>query len=376
MIVDPNTSSDLEFVSVDPLSAELPADRWRELGVAAPDPNPFFGPDFLLPYLRCMAVRGVRLAVVRERATGRWLLAAPVGLRRAGLVLPVRTAWATDYSPLGTPLVHPEADTAAVRVFAEGAAGPGGLVAIPFLPLASRAARLFQEALPGHVHILARSERACHDAGAAGEAQLGAAFSGKRRKEMKRQLRRLADLGPVRFESLTGAAAVAGFEAFLTLEASGWKGRGGTSLNSRPETAAFSRTAFARSAEAGNLRLDQLWVGEHLAAALVCFLQSGWVYTWKIAFDEEFSRYSPGAQIAVQAFRDNLALPGFRGADSLAIPGHSMIEPLWPGRLETGTMLIALGGFARLKQDLATADLALEQYLRGFARRVKQRLRK
>lgn len=48
-----------------------------------------------------------------------------------------------------------------------------------------------------------------------------------------------------------------------------------------------------------------------------------------------------------------------------------MIEPLWRGRLETGTMLFADG----LKRSICKTDLKLEQALRRGARALKKRLR-
>lgn len=98
------------------------------------------------------------------------------------------------------------------------------------------------------------------------------------------------------------------------------------------------------------------------------------MFSWKIAFDEDFARYSPGAQIALQALRTNLASPGFKEADSLAVPGHKMIEPLWRGRLETGTLVYAQGALGGLKQKLGEADVQLERSLRHAARSLKRRL--
>ncbi|WP_428688123.1 GNAT family N-acetyltransferase [Roseibium sp.] len=376
MISDPKALSDLEFLLSDPLSDRCPVERWQALSGAAADPNPFFGPAFLKPYLQHMAPQGIRLAVVRNRASGDWLLAAPVGMRRFGLVLPVKTVWATHYAPLGTPLVHPVAGPAEITCFVEGGGRSGGLLAIPYLPSGSRAARLLAEALPEQIHLVSRARRAAHDGGAAGKAQLEAACSGKRGKEWRRLFRRLGDHGPVRFESLSGADAVAAFEEFLAVEASGWKGRAGTALASRPDTVAFARAAVANLAGEREIRIDLLRAGEKLVAALVSFVEGGWSYSWKIAYDEDFARYSPGVQIALQAFRENLALTGFKGADSLAVPGHSMIEPLWPGRLETATMLIASGAVGDAKRRLAMVDLAAEQTLRQMARSVKRKLRK
>ena len=320
-----------------------------------------------------MGPAAVRLVVVRARADGRWLIAAPVGRRRPGLLLPANTTWATDYAPLGTPLLHPQAGDDAVRGFLAAGASPGGLLAIPYLPVQSGTAVRLQEASQPEPTILARSARAGHDGGPEGAAQLAQTDSGKRRKERRRLLRRLGDHGDVRFACLSGADAIQGFEAFLHLEARGWKGRSGTALLSLPETAAFARLAIEHRAAADGVRIDQLWAGEVLVASLVLFQDGGRVYSWKIAFDEDYSRYSPGAQIALQALRTNLAIPGFKGADSLAIPGHTMIEPLWRGRLDIGTLLYAEGG---LKQRLLTTDMRLERALRRTARALKRRLKR
>ncbi|MDN3721019.1 GNAT family N-acetyltransferase [Roseibium salinum] len=138
----------------------------------------------------------------------------------------------------------------------------------------------------------------------------------------------------------------------------------------------FSLEAIAGLARLGRVRIDQFWSGDRLIASLVLIEAGGQVFSWKIAFDEAYGRYSPGAQIALYTFRQNLALPGFMGADSLAVPGHSMIEPLWRGRLETGTMVLAQGAAGSLKLRLATADLAAEQALRRLARSVRQRLKR
>lgn len=374
MIADPPRSDEHEIVTFEPLSPDVPAEAWRHIGRVALDPNPFFGPDFLRPYLDHMEPRTVRLVVVREAAGGRWLLAAPVGRRRPGLVLPANATWATEYAPLGTPLIDPAAPDEAVRGFLEAGATPGGLFAIPYLPLHSRSAARLKAAAPQETVVFARAARASHGANAKGKAQLAEADSGKRRKEMRRLMRRLGDHGKVRFTSLAGPDAIQGFEAFLHLEAAGWKGRSGTALMSLPETAAFARLAVEQRAAADGVRIDQLWAGETLVAALVLFRDAGKVFSWKIAFDEDFARYSPGAQIALQALKTNLATPGFKGADSLAIPGHTMIEPLWRGRLETGTLLYAQGLTGSLKQRLCKADVKLEQRLRGMARAVKRRL--
>ncbi len=374
MTNDPTAKPPFEVLHLDPLGRDVPSGKWQQLCEAALDPNPFFSPGFLKPYLENMSGQTVGLVVVNDREQDRWLMAAPIGRRRLGLGVPVRSSWATEYAPLGAPLLHPDASADAVSLFLRAAGSVGGVLAFPYLPLQSQTAEMLTRSAPGQIAVAARATRAAHGAGAAGEAQLQTAFSGKRRKEMRRLLRRLGDQGETRFVSLAGADAIQGFESFLHLEAGGWKGRSGTALLSLPETAVFSRSAIARMALRNGVRIEQLWAGKTLVASLVLFQENGSVFSWKIAFDEAFARYSPGAQIALQAFRDNLQVAGFKGADSLAIPGHTMIEPLWRGRLETGTLLVSSGLKSGPLLALCRADLALERQLRTVVRTLKKRL--
>ncbi|MEP3045565.1 MAG: GNAT family N-acetyltransferase [Roseibium sp.] len=375
MTVDSNSSSSLEVVSFDPLSADLPLESWRELSDKSLDPNPFFGPSFLQTFLRHMGGEDVRLVVVRDKGTGVWLMAAPVGCRRIGLAVPGQTIWTTDYSPLGTPLLHQDAGPKVIDLFTGVAAGSSNLIAIPYLPLRSKTAERLSTVAGWKFLVALPFERASHDAGEAGEGQLAAAFSGKRRKEMRRLLRRLEDHGPVNMKHLTGDETLEGFEAFLNMEARGWKGHGQTALLSQAETAAFARETIKAQSEKNSVRIDQLWTGETLIASLVSFLESGQIFSWKIAFDEDFARYSPGSQIALMAMRENLQHPGFVRADSLAVPGHSMIEPLWRGRIELGTLLLAKGQSSSLRQRLCVMDLRFEKGIRERASALKKRLK-
>ncbi|GAA0785905.1 GNAT family N-acetyltransferase [Roseibium denhamense] len=374
MTADPKMSSSLEVFSLNPLKAGPHETLWQELADTSIDPNPFFTPGFLQAYLRDMSVSPVRLVGVRDKVSSRWLAAAPVGRRRNGLVLPMTGTWATEYAPLGTPLLHDQANEAVLRLFLEAATGQSGTLAIPYLPVTSKTATRFKDAFQNGACWSVRSERAGQIGGADEAVSPTAGLSAKRRKEMRRLLRRLEDHGRVTFDSLVAGQAIAGFEAFLTLEEAGWKGRIGTALNSRPQTAAFARSAIRAKAENGGVRIDQLWAGDTLVAALVLFVEQGQVYSWKIAFDERFAKYSPGAQIAVYAARQNLGLEGFQGADSLAVSGHQMIEPLWRGRVETGTLLIGSGPLTRLRQTALGADLAVNHKLRKIGRSLRKKL--
>lgn len=367
--------SEVDARLLDPLQDDLPLDAWQALSDAASDPNPFFGPSFLRPYLGHMGRGRVRLLVVANSLTGQWLMAAPIRSRPAGLLVPVPTTFTTDYGPVGTPLLHPDAGAIHVQRFFQAAAGKSGILALPHLPLASRAAGFLMDLEEADIAVVERSHRASHDCGAQGQSQFDDAFKGKRRKEMKRLLRRLEDEGPVSLETIEGDRLQSHFEQFLALEASGWKGRENTALASKSQTAGFSRDTVAAMGSAGHVRIDELRVGEKLIASLVSFVDGGHVFAWKIAFDEAYARYSPGAQLVLFTFQQNLAMQGFKLADSLAVPGHSMIEPLWRGRREIGFLLLSSGSMAAFKNRICSTDFALEQTLRRLARDIRKKAR-
>ena len=81
------------------------------------------------------------------------------------------------------------------------------------------------------------------------------ALGGKKLKELRRQRHRLAEHGAVRFDVARSPQDVASaLEAFLKLEASGWKGERGTALAQVEGDAAFIRRAMPRSPRPGIAR--------------------------------------------------------------------------------------------------------------------------
>jgi hypothetical protein len=69
-------------------------------------------------------------------------------------------------------------------------------------------------------------------------------------------------------------------------------------------------------------------------------------FSYKTAFDERFSRFSPGVLLQLE----NLAMlerAGIAWTDSCAAPDHPMIDSLWRERRALGRFSIAIGGTAR-----------------------------
>lgn len=156
----------------------------------------------------------------------------------------------------------------------------------------------------------------------------------KKRKEIGRLENRLAELGEIRTDWLRSSdGAPEWIEQFLMLEASGWKSTDGAALAKDHATTAFFREAVIAGLKQKRVELLRLSVGDRVVAMLVNFIAGEGSYSFKIAYDEEFSRYSPGILIE-KANLQRLSEPAFGWMDSCAVEDHPMINSLWKGRRE------------------------------------------
>jgi hypothetical protein len=194
----------------------------------------------------------------------------------------------------------------------------------------------------------------------------GEPASRKHRKEWERQARRLADLGRLESRIADRAGIV---EAFLDLEASGWKGRRGAALAQSPASAAFAREVVAAFEAAGRLRAHELTVYDSPIAIGLELRAGPRAFYWKTAYDETFAEFSPGVQLARAMTRRFEAEPGLELVDSCAIADHPMIDRLWPDRVELVDLAFALRPESR---GLFGASLAFERARAGLKERAKR----
>ncbi|MBB5752407.1 GNAT family N-acetyltransferase [Prosthecomicrobium pneumaticum] len=361
---------------VDPLRARP---DWRELAAASVEANPLLAPAFLGAALDHFAPPSVRLALAHD-SDGRLTALAPVRPVRIGRMIPATALWTHPYAPRGVPLLDATEPVAAAAALldAMGAAG-SDLLVFPHLPLEGAAAEALRAAAADAgrpVVTLRRAARAMLERDAVPDGDVRSLLPGRRRKDYQRQLRQLAALGEVRIAAVGGGEALPAIEAFLALEAAGWKGTGGTALRSRPRTAAFARAALATGLIDGTAVLLGLWLDAQPLAMLACWRIGDTAVTWKIAYDERFARFSPGVQLMLAAPPLLFAGPAIQRIDSLAVPGHPMIEPLWPGRMRLGSLVIGPEGgerrlalAARLDAIEAAAKARLRPLLKSRARR-------
>ena len=151
------------------------------------------------------------------------------------------------------------------------------------------------------------------------------------------------------------------------MEASGWKGKAGTALASRAEDAAFYREVTARFGASGKLRLYSLEVGGETLAMQTNFCASRSLFDWKVAYDERFARYGPGAQLQLRVL-DLAREDGLRWIDSCADLGDDHQLRLSPDRRRIATLVIGAGG--RREGPLLTLAVLVVKVgrkLRGFS---------
>lgn len=169
--------------------------------------------------------------------------------------------------------------------------------------------------------------------------QVEAALDAKFRQNLRRRRRRLAEQGEVKYVLLDGKDAQAldeGLADFFTIEASGWKGEGGTAIAQRPELVGFYTQIARDAAKRGALALGFLELKGKRVAAHLSVVHGGRHFLLKVGYDESLAEFSPGQQLASHAIRDSCA----RGLREFDFLGPCMEWKLdWESKLRTHTWL-------------------------------------
>jgi hypothetical protein len=284
-----------------------------------------------------VASRGERLvALLPVAASG-----VRLGLRRRP------GAWTSPYAVGTTPLLDRDLVEPAGGALLDGLAAlaRGGAFAWPLLSLETPVGRTLRDIIArrGWPHAVedafARAvldRRESYDAYAA---ELGR----NRRKGMRRLRARLEEAGALEHVAvMDGEALPSAVEAFLALEASGWKGRAGTALAARADTAAFARRLFGGADGPVRARADLLTLDGRPIAASLALVCGGTAHLLKTAYDESLRRLAPGL-VLEDAIVRGLHETGFaRRLDSAGTEG-CVLESLYPDRETVATLVFATG---------------------------------
>jgi hypothetical protein len=329
------------------------------LNARALDANPFYGAAFLAATRHLEEKRALRFAECRmpDGALAGFLPFREALALETGF-LPALKAYRNPFilrsEPLLDKTVGLEAAAALITAIST-AAGRTRLLLLPFIDLQGATFTALEAAaavLGRQVKILRFDERAA--------LQSGDSLRSERHKRARRALRKLSEAGRIETRIGIGGAEAADLPGiFLSLEASGWKGRAGTALASSPGTLAFAKEVL--DPLKSDIRFDCLMLDGVPIAANANLAAGGHVMTWKSGYDERYRAYSPG--FALDALFSEGAAAGLYGnrIDSCAAPGH-VLEGLWPSRLRIGLVAIDIASLPDASRFAAACN-RFEQFL-------------
>ena len=367
-----------EFARLDAIE-----DEWRALAARALVANVFYEPAFALAAAPLFG-RDAGAILVWSGTNPRRLVGffpATVVRRRYGLKLPLLVGWTHPFAPLGVPLVEREAAEPVIAAWLAHLAANTelpGLLLLPFMPangafadaLAAilRRARMPSAAFNRHSRALLAPSG---DRTAYVERALGA----RKYREVCRTVRRLHEAGAVLYSTATEPDAVArSLDDFFALEAGGWKGTAGTAVACREDTRGFVAAAVAALAGENKVAIDRLFLDGRPIAAGIALRSGDTAWFWKIAYDENLARFSPGVlltALVTERLADDATLAA---ADSCATADHAVMNRTWSERLELHDLLIAVQPQApfvravRLERMRGAAIVAAKR-VRGWLRR-------
>ncbi len=168
---------------------------------------------------------------------------------------------------------------------------------------------------------------------------------GKTRRKTWLYYERRAEKAGSTFENLTDWHDIAAdFDEILQVEASGWKGKGGTSIIQDVRQREFYAKLCEELARRGSLRVFLLRCETKILAFQICTLYAGTLSCLKIGFLEDFAKESPGQVLQLHIVRWAFAQPSIRLFDMLGPASETKLK--WAtGVDELFTYYVFRGGF-------------------------------
>ena len=330
--------------------------EWQALAFSASETNVFSEPWFVasaLEHLRGGDV--VRLAKVRD-AGGELVGILPLAAspKYGRLNLAHTTNWIHLQNYCGMPLIragHEEAFWTALLDLLDRSKWACGFLGLRLMHADGPVMRGLNRAAAAtgrRIHTGQVYDRAMLASQAAPDAYLEATVRPKKRKELRRLAKRLAEHGHVSFERLAPDGPLdAWCDQYLALEASGWKGQGNTALAADQDWIGFFRETMASAQALGKLDFMRLALDGKPVAMLINLRAPPAAWSYKITYDEALGRFSPGVLLEIEALAHLLEDPEIAWVDSCAKPDHPMINSLWGERLRIAHVAVSLKGPGR-----------------------------
>jgi hypothetical protein len=327
-------------------------EAWDELARCAAEPNPFFESWYLLPSLESFDRGGSNISILCFTQSGALRGLMPIVRQQnyGGWPLPHVGNWLHYNIFFGTPLVAAGAEVhfwRAVLGWADANPELSLFLHLNEIALDGPVFAALQSVLSADGRqwgVVERKERAMLSSDLEVDAYLAKSLPARKRKDLNRRFRRLAELGEIDFRWESGSEGVVRWiDEFLALEAAGWKGDAGSALACDAATEALFRESLIGAAERGRLVRLSLRLDGRPIAMLSTFLTPPGAFGFKTAFDEDYAQFSPGFLLE-REFLTALQRFGISWCDSCAAANHSVMDRIWCERRPVGRVSIAIGG--------------------------------
>lgn len=366
---------------------------WDRLQAHAVEDNAYFTPGFLIPALERYGKSTPAQVIFVYRnthATPELIACAPFVKTVSGSRVPLSlmSTFASPHSYLSHPLIHAEHVELAISAlwdWLEARQRTHTLLRLDRMQQTSQVWRAIRAELQrrGRPYwVRSRAVRPVLRRHASFDDYL-AALSSKRRKDFRRKWRMLERAGRVEVvlhRSAADASELAG--RFMALERKSWKGEHGTALASNRDDAAFFTDITARFGARDQLFYVELRLDGRPIAMTSNFVSGRTLFAFKIAYDPELARYSPGVLVELAGIRlmheaTDLEL-GDSGATGSSYAGsywsdHTELQTVYvpAPRLPAWAMVQLMPHAQQAKRALAARARELRQRLRG---ELRQRL--
>ena len=363
------------------LTEFLPA--WEDLAADALEPNVFYESWMMMPALRDLGSDKTLLTALVFGANparpGTPLLCGlfPLECGRGYKGLPVKflRLWRHKHCFLATPLIRAGCARETLEAFFNWLATDarsGALMEFNTIPGEGPFQRALSDYLCGSAkpnHIFKGYRRAFFRLTADADAYLCAALSGKHRKMIRLQEKQLSAIGRLEWDTITPDDDVTvRIKEFLRLEASGWKGREGGALASNEAERNYFEAIVTEAFRRGRLMMLALRLDGRPIAYKCDFLAGRGLFTFKIAFDENYACHSPGVLLEVENIRRLHTQSRIEWADSCTGPFDSMFKRLWLSQRMIRDVIVSTG---KAPGDLVVSTIPLLSWLNSKIRRHK-----
>jgi CelD/BcsL family acetyltransferase involved in cellulose biosynthesis len=269
--------------------------------------EPYKTPVVAFEWLRACAYASSppgRLAIVLLRSSSRLRAVAPLMLQRRHGV-PTLEMLGKPLCALSEPCDLLYEDESALRELTDALVALDKPLRLDRIPDASLTASVLGEVCRREISVRPRVSKTLSVSVSGTWREFEAGMSKSRRATLRRKLRMAEKLGEVRFETVspTPETFPRYFRELLVVESAGWKARKGSAIRMSPYQRRFFRLYGEDLARLGLLRIFVMRINEQAVAMRLSSEYAGRIWEYKIGYDEQFFRCSPGILLTHETIR-------------------------------------------------------------------------